>query len=254
MKLLNSCKIPRWILVFVVIVFTLVITLPAGASSSSIVRPYIGYTKIRLNYDFVNELIRVGAIPSAVKPAYLNLKKLYAVFPIVSGIFDKEWFDNEFNHAGGFIFQFDDVDGSARLLNFAITSLFDSVGGGLPVGPGGPLGPGGPPGPGGPSGLPIDEPEVPDTVITGIVVDNGTILFREAIFDLSFAKDDIKVKRNTLIIKNVTVSLNPMQAAGLNDLLGTDFSEIGSTEIGTAKVYARFYSHRKYRFWGYGDD
>ena len=254
MRALKYLRLSCPVSVFLIITLTFVIAVSAGAEST-IVRTYIGYTKIHLEQNFVDDLIEANIEPSGIRPGYLDLKRKVIILPIVGGLADTEYLDLELYHTGGL--QFNGANGnSTNIYNFLISNLLlqDS-----PV-----PGPGPGPGPGPffefdlPPGMPPMDQLLP-TTITGLVVfDGGMIEARDAfssIFDVNLNQADVDVKHSSLIISNIPVQMGDQLAVILNGLVDKDqeppppfFEPDPEVSIGTAVIYARFYSNWKYKF------
>ena len=234
MRELKYFCLPRSVLAFVVIVLTLAFAVSAGAASS-IVRPYIGYTKIKLSDEFVDMLIKAKVDPAGIRPGFLNLKRKMAIFPIVSGLVDPVNLDVEINHAGGISFTGHDGN-KVPIYNLMISNLLFQE----------PF-------------FPMFEfepfPGIP-TTITGLVVFDGDMIeARDAfssLFIVDIQKENITVKRSTLIIRKVTVTMGDLLAVILNGSADAELpeAELPSFEpgqpVGVAKIYARFHRDRKH--------
>lgn len=252
MRALKYLRLSRSMSVSLIIALTLVTAVSAGADSN-ILRPYFGFTKIYLTDDFVEDLIEAKVEASGIKPGYIDLKRKVILTPLAGGLVDKEYLDLELYHTGAVVFTgFDDRN--TTIYNFLISNLM------LADSPGPGPGPG--PGPFFEFNLPPGESpmnQILPTTITGLVVfDGGMIEARDAfssIFDVNLNQADVDVKHRSLIISNITVQMGDQLAVILNGLVDKDqeppppfFEPDPEVNIGTAVIYARFYSNWKHKF------
>ena len=94
------------------------------ADASSIGRPYIGYTQIKFDPEFIKALEEAGVQIKSIKPGFLNLKHGIAIFPIAGGGVDLDIGNLvvEILHTGGLSFVGQDGM-SVDVFNFIISNI-----------------------------------------------------------------------------------------------------------------------------------
>ena len=225
MKLLKVPHLHRLAYATIVIALTLAFVIPASATSP-IVRPYIGYTKIKLSDEFVDRLNEAGITATGIKPAYLNLKQKVIVLPLVGGLVDLVNVDLELSHTGGLAFTSSDGN-TVPIYNFMISNLL------------------------------LQDPFFPmydfemfpimPTTVTGLVVFDGDMIEARdpfsSLFTVEINAENMKTWYNTLVIHEVPVTLE-LLASILNGLsTGSAAFEAGQN-VGTAQIFMRYYGQQ----------
>lgn len=182
-------------------VFALTLTLVSQAKAAPTVRLFGGFTSVQLSDDLLGALTTLGITPDVIAPGALS--EATVRFPISGGGVDQATLAGDIFHVGGLSLTNADGTIAVELLNFVI----DTTG---------------------------QQP-----VLTGLVTNNGDLVSRLPLFNLSLANAQVVTAPFSLSIQGVDASLTADAAGALNAVFGVD-AFVEGLNIGIAEVLALF--------------
>ena len=201
---------------FALIITSLMMIMVASAGADPTVQTLDGKTCVQLDEDFADFLGEAEISLDIIEPALVRWDRV--CFPIVGGAFDLGDLRGEASHTGGLGLTQDVIDASedkagedeaiaeekvVELISFIIDTSEDAP------------------------------------VLTGLVIIDGNLdpLFaRLPLFQLLYSDDDVEIRDDKLIIRNVVLKLTQQAAFVLNNQLDAEF--MPSQTVGVAKVLA----------------
>jgi hypothetical protein len=182
-------------------VFALTLILFSQAQASPTVRLFGGFTSVQLSDDLLGALTTLGITPDTIAPGALSESTVR--FPISGGGIDQATLAGDIFHVGGLSLTNADGTTTVELLNFII----DTTG---------------------------QQP-----VLTGLVTNNGDLVGRLPLFNLSLANAQVVMAPFNLSIQGVDASLTADAAEALNAVFGVD-AFVEGLNIGIAEGFALF--------------
>jgi hypothetical protein len=169
------------------------------AANADVTTPALGgETTVQLGSSFVSALTSLHVVPGAVGPGriYELRGATYAAFPITTGAIDIRATRLEVDHSGGLSLTAGDT--VVTLSAFIIQA----------------------------------DPKA-ESVLTGIVTVNGTLVGRIPLFDLSIGKAKVWVQNRFTDIDNVTLKLSATAAEALGGAFHTSIPQL---QVGSAQI------------------
>jgi hypothetical protein len=182
-------------------VFALTLTLVCQAQAAPTLHLFGGFTSVQLSDDLLGALTTLGLTPDTSAPGALS--EATVRFPISGGGVDQATLAGDIFHVGGLSLTSADGTITVELFNFIIDTA-------------------------------AQQP-----VLTGLVTNNGDLVGRLALFNLSLANAQVVTEPFNLSIQGVDASLTANAAEALNAVFGVE-AFVEGLNIGIAEVFALF--------------